>query len=79
MAKTTIKASNVNQPAPRWYRLTKRIIYLLTSSSILTGTLTRFNIPESDQLLIFGWLMLGMEILNIILANGETYSKRNQQ
>jgi hypothetical protein len=58
MAKATVKTSNFNKPAPRWYRVTKRIVYLLTSSGITTGTLTRFGIPESDQLLIMGLVNL---------------------
>jgi hypothetical protein len=75
MAKATVKTSNFNKPAPRWYRVTKRIVYLITSSGITTGTLTRFGIPESDQLLIMGWLIFLMEVISVVLANGEEYSK----
>jgi len=75
MAKTTLKASNHTKPAPAWYRKTKRIIYLVTSGSVLTGTLSKIGLSDADQMLIVGWLMMGLEVLNIILANGETYAK----
>lgn len=72
---TTIKRKNINQPAPRWFRITKKIIYALTGSSILTGTLTRFNVTDADSLLIIGWMILIMETLDGIMANGEKYTK----
>jgi hypothetical protein len=72
---TTIKKSNVRQPAPRWFRITKKIIYSLTGSSILTGTLLRFGISNDDCLLIIGWMLLIGETLDGILANGEKYTK----
>lgn len=75
--KTTLKVNNGSKPAPAWYRKTKRIIYLITSGSVLTGTLSKFGLSDADQMLIIGWLMMGLEVLNIILANGETYAKSN--
>lgn len=75
MAKTTINPSNHTKPAPAWYRKTKRIIYLVTSGSVLTGTLSKFGLSDADQMLFIGWMMMGLEVLNIILANGETYAK----
>ena len=62
-------------PAPRWFRITKKIIYALAGSSILTGTLSKVGIPDDVSVLIIGWLLLIGETLNEILANGERYTK----
>lgn len=74
MAHTTVKASNVFEPAPRWFRILKKVLYTLTGSSVVTGTLQRFGVSDADCLLIMGWLVLVGELLSSILANGETYA-----
>lgn len=79
MARTTVSRKNVEKPAPRWFRLTKKIVYLITASSLTTGTLSRLGVSSEDQLLIVGWLVMGCEILNIILANGEVYAPAQNQ
>lgn len=66
---------NIKLPAPRWFRITKKIIYTLTSASIFTGTLTRMGVSESDTILIIGWLLLIGETLNEFLASSERYTK----
>ena len=66
---------NFQKPAPRWFRVTATIVYALVSSSILTGTLDRFGVPSSDQNLVIGWLILLIETLRKVLANGEVYTK----
>lgn len=71
---TTLKRKNINQPAPSWFRITKKVIYALTGSSILTGTLTRFGVTDGDSLLIIGWMILIMETLDGIMANGQKYT-----
>jgi len=71
---TTVKASNVFEPAPRWFRMFKKILYTLAGSSIVTGTLQRFGVSDADCLLIMGWLVLLGELLGSVLANGETYA-----
>lgn len=70
----TIKTSNINKPPPRWFRVSRKLIYGLTGGGILTGTLTRFSIPSDDQLLIVGWLLLFLEVAGSLLANGENYT-----
>jgi len=74
MGKTSISRKNINKPAPKWYRIAKKVIYALTGSSILSGTMQRFGISNDDCLLIVGWLIVVIEIFDSILANGETYS-----
>lgn len=74
MSKTSISRKNINKPAPKWYRIAKKVIYALTGSSILSGTMQRFGISNDDCLLVVGWLILVVEIFDSILANGETYS-----
>ncbi len=75
MAKTTLAVSNLNRPAPRWFRIAKRTIYILQAGGLLTGTLTRFGISESDQLLIAGWMGLILEVLTMFLGNGVEYQE----
>jgi hypothetical protein len=72
---TTISFENAGKPAPKWYRVSKRIIYLLVGSSIASGTLTRFGVSDADALLFMGWLTLLGEIAGIVLGNGEVYAK----
>lgn len=76
---TTAKASNIFEPAPRWFRLLKKILYTLTGSSIVSGTLQRFGVSDADCLLIMGWLILIGELLGSILANGETYANAEKK
>ena len=70
---TTINLDNLSKPAPRWYRILKRVLYYLAASSIFTGTLNRIGISADDQLLIVGWMIMLGEIFGMILGNGETY------
>lgn len=74
MAKTTLGVDNFSKPAPRWYRITKKILYTIAGSSIVTGTLQRFGVSDADCLLIMGWLVLIGELMGSVLANGEVYS-----
>jgi hypothetical protein len=72
---TTLGVKNIGAPAPKWFRTTKRIIYLLAASSIFTGTLSRFEITTDDQQLITGWMLLVGEILTMLLGNTDTDSE----
>lgn len=78
MGKTTISSKNIGTPAPRWYRITKKIIYTLTGSSILGGTLLRFGFTSDDGLLVMGWLMVIGESLDSLLANGQAYISKDE-
>jgi len=73
MAKTTIGKKNIGRPAPRWYRITKRVVYMAQAGGMMTGVLTRFGITIEDQLLLAGCVTFGMEVLAMVLANGEDY------
>jgi hypothetical protein len=77
MAKISISPSNIQHPAPRWFRIMKRIIYALVTGGLLTGTFTRFGMNTEDQTLIMGWLMFVLETTSILLSNGETYAPRS--
>jgi len=79
MAKTTFNIENAGKPAPRWYRISKRIFYLLMAGGLATGTLSRFGIPDADQNLITGWIIFLLEALGIGLANGEVYAPDPQK
>ena len=72
---TTIGVKNISAPAPKWFRTTKRIIYLLAASSIFTGTLTRFGITTDDQQLITGWMPLVGEILTMLLGETDIHNQ----
>lgn len=74
MAKATLNIYNYDKPAPRWYRRTKRAIYLLQAGGIFSGALTRLHISSEDQLFIVGCITVGLEVLGVLLANGEEYA-----
>jgi hypothetical protein len=76
MANTTLSLSNSDKPAPRWYRISKRIIYLLAGSSIASGTLSRFGLADADINLVLGWLIMIGEALSLCLANGQVYAEK---
>ena len=79
MAQTTIGTKNIGRPAPRWYRITKRCIYIAQAGGMVTGLLTRFGMSAEDQLLLGGCVTLVMEMLGAILANGEDYIVQEKQ
>jgi SOS-response transcriptional repressor LexA len=78
MGQTTISTKNRTRPAPKWFRKTKKAIYILTvaaNSMVASWGLT-------DQLLVTRiqlWCTVGivaiMEALEAILANGEEYTQ----
>lgn len=76
MANTTVSINNGGKPAPRWYRIAKQVIYLLTGGSVLSGTLTRFGVSDKDCLLIMGWIVTIGEVLGFVLANSEVYASK---
>lgn len=72
---TTVKRKNVNQPAPRWFRITKKIVYGVFATALFSSTLQRFGVSDSDVTMITAWLISIMETAGSILANGEKYTK----
>jgi hypothetical protein len=71
---TTISVKNINQPAPKWLRVTLSILNTVLVGGVLTGAFSAFNIPDQIQLKIGALLGLAQLILRAILANGEKYS-----
>jgi hypothetical protein len=76
---TTIGTKNIGRPAPRWYRITKKIVYGLFATALFSSTLQRFGVSDKDVTLIAAWLVSGMETLGAILANGEDYIVQDKQ
>ena len=72
---TTIKRRNVNQPAPRWFRITKKIVYGVFVTALFSSTLQRFGVSDADVNMTTAWLVSIMETAGSILANGEKYTK----
>ncbi len=73
---TTFSIDNAGKPAPKWYRNLKRVTYLLVGSSVVSGTLSRIGVADADALLIMGWMTTVMEVLAIMLGNGEVYAPK---
>jgi len=69
-----LKASNINKPAPRWFRLTKKILSL-TINTVISLLLIMGYTSESVTLLVIklaeSYLM---NLLDTLLSNGEVYA-----
>lgn len=76
MPQTSFNPLNFSKPAPKWFRVLKFLIYLLSSGSLLSGTLQRFGISDADCALILGWIMVIGETLDAMLANGQVYASK---
>lgn len=76
---TTLKKSNINRPAPRWFRITKKLVYGIFATALFSSFLQRFGISDGDVNLISGFLIAIIETLNSILANGEDYTSINEK
>lgn len=76
MAKTSIGLTNVNYPAPKWYRKSKRVIGLLSGPTVL-AVFQVFNLTDKQMAnvaTIIAFLPTVLEIFSAILANGEQYA-----
>jgi hypothetical protein len=75
MANTTIDLNNSNKPAPRWFRKLKKALTLLSDTAIVM--LLAQGYTENSLTML--WLRVGLsgilQTLEIVLANGEEYSK----
>lgn len=75
MAKTNISLTNVNKPAPKWYRKTKRVIGLLSGPTVM-ALFQVFNLTDKQMAnvgIIIAFLPTLLEIFSAVLANGEQY------
>ena len=76
MAKTSIGLTNVNYPAPKWYRKSKRVIGLLSGPTVL-AVFQVFNLTDKQMAnvaTIIAFLPTVLEVFSAILANGEQYA-----
>ena len=75
MGKTSININNASKPAPKWYRKTRRVLALLSGPSFF-AVFVIFDLSEkaiADIGVFISWLPTLLEILNVLLANGEEY------
>ena len=76
MAKTNISLTNVNKPAPRWYRKAKRVIGLLSGPTVM-AVFQIFNLTDKQMAnvgIIIAFLPTLLEVFSAVLANGEQYA-----
>jgi hypothetical protein len=76
MAKTSIGLTNVNSPAPKWYRKSKRIIGLLSGPTVL-AVFQIFKLTDHQMAsvaTVIAFLPTLLEVFSAVLANGEQYA-----
>ena len=76
MAKTSIGLTNVNSPAPKWYRKSKRVIGLLSGPTVL-AVFQIFKLNDHQMAsvaTVIAFLPTLLEVFSAILANGEQYA-----
>jgi hypothetical protein len=81
MAKTSIGLTNVNSPAPKWYRKSKRIIGLLSGPTVL-AVFQIFKLTDHQMAsvaTVIAFLPTLLEVLSAVLANGEQYATISEQ
>jgi len=81
MAKTSIGLTNVNYPAPKWYRKSKRVIGLLSGPTVL-AVFQIFSLSDKQMAnvaTIIAFLPTVLEVFSAVLANGEQYATNDEQ
>jgi hypothetical protein len=81
MAKTSIGLTNVNSPAPKWYRKSKRIIGLLSGPTVL-AVFQIFKLNDHQMAsvaTVIAFLPTLLEVFSAVLANGEQYATISEQ
>jgi len=76
MGKTNISLTNVNKPAPKWYRKSKRVIGLLSGPTVM-AVFQVFELTDKQMAnvgIIIAFLPTLLEVFSALLANGEHYS-----
>ena len=76
MGKTNISLTNVNKPAPKWYRKSKRVIGLLSGPTVL-AVFQIFKLNDHQMAsvaTVIAFLPTLLEVFSAILANGEQYA-----
>jgi hypothetical protein len=81
MAKTSIGLTNVNSPAPKWYRKSKRIIGLLSGPTVL-AVFQIFKLSDHQMAsvaTVIAFLPTLLEVFSAVLANGEQYAPTDEK
>jgi hypothetical protein len=81
MAKTSIGLTNVNSPAPKWYRKSKRVIGLLSGPTVL-AVFQIFKLTDHQMAsvaTVIAFLPTLLEVLSAVLANGEQYAPTDEK
>jgi hypothetical protein len=81
MAKKSIGLTNVNSPAPKWYRKSKRIIGLLSGPTVL-AVFQIFKLTDHQMAsvaTVIAFLPTLLEVFSALLANGEQYATNDEQ
>jgi hypothetical protein len=81
MAKTSIGLTNVNSPAPKWYRKSKRVIGLLSGPTVL-AVFQIFKLTDHQMAsvaTVIAFLPTLLEVLSAVLANGEHYATNDEK
>ena len=76
MGKTNLSLTNVNKPAPKWYRKSKRVIGLLSGPTVM-AVFQVFNLTDKQMAnvgIIIAFLPTLLEVFSALLANGEHYA-----
>ena len=76
MGKTNISLTNVNKPAPKWYRKSKRVIGLLSGPTVM-AVFQVFELTDKQMAnvgIIIAFLPTLLEVFSALLANGEHYA-----
>lgn len=76
MGKTNLSLTNVNKPAPKWYRKSKRVIGLLSGPTVM-AVFQVFELTDKQMAnvgIIIAFLPTLLEIFSALLANGEHYA-----
>jgi hypothetical protein len=76
MGKTNLSLTNVNKPAPKWYRKSKRVIGLLSGPTVM-AVFQIFELTDKQMAnvgIIIAFLPTLLEVFSALLANGEQYA-----
>lgn len=74
-----IGKSSINKPAPRWFRITKKLINNITNFTIGILLITGHGEGSLVMLIIKLSQSFVMETLDTFMSNGEVYALENTQ
>jgi len=80
MGKTNLSLTNVNKPAPKWYRKSKRVIGLLSGPTVL-AVFQIFKLNDHQMAsvaTVIAFLPTLLEVFSALLANGEQYAATDE-